>query len=203
MSSSSLSLLVPSAKRYFLHLYSNVEFVFYNCFKFSYHNSSKTKFLTNKRPACYNLCFSTTSILSLSIRKRKPSTNIIKCYEVGITFPSLYSWRKKRGPCLVVIGSVQLHGATSLLWLGGGRKLCQWQARKKTETVLHVASPAAWMREGRPCSRPMRAGGHLSGKYFSASPERAVQLKSLYMRFLLLHIIVALDPTGTSEPSHL
>lgn len=101
----------------------------------------------------------------------------------------------RRDPCLVVTGVTRLHGAISQLWPErGGWKLGQGQAPKKVETLLHVARPAAWMQKVQPRSRPTRVGWHLSGKYFSASPEKAVPLKTFYMGFLLLYIIVGPGP---------
>lgn len=78
---------------------------------------------------------------------------------------------------------------------GKGRSYAKDKSRKETKAILCVASLAPCTQEGQVAPGWWEwVSRHLSGKYFSASPERAVQLKSLYMRFLLLYIIVGPGP---------
>lgn len=112
-----------------------------------------------------------------------------------MTFLSFYNRRKKTSlPCGHWHCAVTRCHFTTVTG-GKGRSYAKDKSRKETGTILCVASLPAWTQEGQAApGRREWVDRHLSGKYFSASPERAVQLKSPYMRFLLLYIIVGPGP---------
>jgi hypothetical protein len=130
------------------------------------------------------------------VLEKKTFTNIIKCYEVRIMFPSLsYRWMRKEGPCFVVTG-VGLHGVTSLLWVEG-----EW--RSQPSASREDPRPSSTKARGLPFLRLTSMGLCLSKQYFSGSPERVLQLESFEWHFYCHASELAIGPFGISGPHHL